>query len=114
MTPTPAAMSRAPTVYELNHGRTAYRPPPRLQSAEPAPVVFRVAVSERGLGRHELHDGRGQRRHAQASPAQTRRAALFVARVLPTKASRFSAQIFRVKPLYGPVVARVPAVTLEN
>lgn len=61
-----------------------HRPPPRLQSAEPAPVVFRVAVAERGLGRHELHDGRGQRRHAQASPAQTRRAALFVARVLPT------------------------------
>jgi hypothetical protein len=89
-------MSRAPTVYELKHGSTASfsAPATDLQSAEPAPVVFRVAVAERGLGRHELHDGRGQRRHAQASPAQTRRAALFVARVLPTKASRFSAQSF--------------------
>ena len=59
----------------------------RLQSAEAAPVILRegrIAVTERGLGRHELHDGRGQRRHAQASPAQIHRAAIFLARVLPT------------------------------
>jgi len=43
-----------------------------------------VVVAERGLGRHELNDGRGQRRHAQASPAQIHRAAIFLARVLPT------------------------------
>ena len=59
----------------------------RLQSAEAAPVILRegrVAVAERGLGRHELHDGRGQWRHAQASPAQIHRTAIFLARVLPT------------------------------
>lgn len=70
----------------------------RLQSAEAAPVILReghVAVAERGLGRHELNDGRGQRRHAQASPAQIRRAALFLARVLPTTEANQSFQFQR-------------------
>ena len=72
----------------------------RLRNGEPAPAILRVgrvAVAERRLGRHhELHDVRGQRRKAQASPAQIRRA-FFLAGALPaTEVLTFQLHILRV------------------